>query len=82
MPRYFFDIDDGLRLVEDDAGQDLPDRRAARNMALASLPPIARDVIPNGNRHRITVLIRDEEDRPIFRARLELLAEWLDVPPD
>lgn len=82
MPRYYFDIDDGYRAVEDDTGQDLRDRQAARDMAIASLPPIAGDVMPNGNRHCVTVLVRNETERPIFRATLELVAEWLDRERD
>lgn len=80
MPRFYFDIDDGYRFIEDDAGQDLRDRNAARETAIASLPPIAGDVMPNGNRHRVTVLVRDARGKPVFRADLELVAEWLDQP--
>ncbi|MDS9468855.1 hypothetical protein RGQ15_14915 [Paracoccus sp. MBLB3053] len=78
MPRYFFDIDDGTRLIEDDTGLDLPDSQSARRMAIAVLPPIARDVMPNGDRQCVSVLVRDARDAPVFRARLELVAEWLD----
>ncbi|MTH79181.1 DUF6894 family protein [Paracoccus aestuariivivens] len=78
MPRFFFDIDDGLRFTFDDDGQALPDRAAARNMAISVLPPLARDVLPDGDRHAVSVVIRNEEGEAIFRAVLELVAEWLD----
>ncbi|MTH62442.1 DUF6894 family protein [Paracoccus litorisediminis] len=78
MPRYFFDIDDGLRFTSDELGQALPDRAAARHLAIAVLPPLARDVLPDGDRHAVSVVVRNEQGRRIFRAVLELVAEWLE----
>ena len=76
MPRYFFDIDDGTRQTRDDTGFDLPDLQTARDEALAVLPSLARDEIPDGDEHVLTVHVRDAEGQPIFRASLSLSSQW------
>lgn len=78
MPQFYFDIDDGERFTRDDGGLDCPDRRAARDYAIGVLPDLAREALPDGDRHEIVVTVRDESGRNVFRAVLSLKAEWLD----
>lgn len=77
MPRYYIDSDDGTNAVLDREGYDYPNNREARRAAIAHLPDMAGDVLPDGNRRKLTVLLRDATRRPIFRATLSLEAEWL-----
>jgi hypothetical protein len=82
MPRYFFDTDDGESHARDQDGLELSDPWEARDMALAVLPDIARDVIPRGDRRRnIVSIVRDESGEVMYSARLSLSAEWKVEPP-
>ena len=79
MPRFFFDTHDGGHSICDDEGIELASSDAAGRQALASLPDIARDVLPgDGDRHDITVDVRDETGRLMFTATLSLVARWID----
>ena len=81
MPCYFFDLDDGERQTRDQDGLELRGPWEARDMALAVLPDIARDVIPRGDRRNIVSSVRDERGEVMYTARLSLAAEWRVQPP-
>jgi hypothetical protein len=78
MPRYYFDIDDGESLTEDDDGLLLADIEDVRKHAIAALPSLAEEVLPDGDRQRFSVTVRNERGVPIFRASLSLSSEWLE----
>jgi hypothetical protein len=77
VPRFYFDIDDGDRSVSDDEGLVLDDVMAARAQAIAVLPEIARDHVGLGERQDFVSVVRDEGGRPVFKAKLSLVTEWL-----
>lgn len=76
MPRYFIESDDDDRLILDEAGVDLDDDGAARIYALAALPDMARDKIPDGDHRIFSVAVRDATGRIIYRASLTMQGEW------
>ena len=76
MPRYFFDTNDGDMLDLDDVGLDLTDHEAARREAIAALPDMARDKLPDGDRRNFSVRVRDEAGAAIYSASLALTGEW------
>ena len=78
MPRFFFDIQDQGSSSVDDLGIECATRSDARIAAIDALPDVARDALPDGDHHIITVTVRDEAHRTIFRASLTLEADWLD----
>ncbi len=80
MARYYFDIDDGDVATEDDDGTELDGLSEARNHAIAVLPSLARDVLPDGDRREFRVTLRDANGRSIFRASLSFRADWLIDP--
>jgi hypothetical protein len=61
MTRYFFDYHDATGVTRDEIGEDLPSVSAAREMALAALGDIARDVTRQGREDHLTIEIRDGE---------------------
>ncbi|MFC6738341.1 DUF6894 family protein [Methylobacterium tardum] len=70
MPRYFFDIHDG-QFQRDEEGVECADFEAARREAVASLPEMARFVLPNdSDTHAFTVLVRDEGGVIVYTATL------------
>lgn len=78
MPRYFIDTDDGDRKISDTEGYQFSNDQEARNAAIAHLPDIAGDVLPDGDSRTMSVVLRDEQKRAIFKAVLQLQGEWLD----
>jgi hypothetical protein len=77
MPRYFFDIHDGVHL-RDDEGTECADLQGAALEAKRLLPAIALDEIPkDGERQIITVLVTDEESHAVYSAVLAFVGMWL-----
>lgn len=76
MPRYFIDTNDDDVFVEDDEGQDFPNVEAAREVAQAALPDMARDKMPDGERRTFSACVRDEAGTVIYKATLTLTGEW------
>ncbi len=78
MPRFYFDVDDGHRQASDKEGTELSSREEARREAIAILPDIAREVLPDGDRWAFICRVRDAKGTVIFKATLLLTAEWTD----
>lgn len=77
MPRDHFDIYDGS-LGRDDEGTTLVDLPAVRQHVLRLLPHIARDEVPdNGDRPTFSVVVADEDGKPIYTATLSYTGPWL-----
>ena len=76
MPRFFFDTDDDSFAVKDEIGVDCPDKESARRAALACLPNMAHDVMPNGDKRRFRVSVRNEHGKEIYVAALTLEGVW------
>lgn len=80
MPLFYFDSDDGDQKLIDDIGMEFANIQEAREEAIRSLPDMARDVLPDGDRRSMWVSVRDEHGSQHFRATLSLLGEWLIQP--
>lgn len=77
MPLYYIDTDDGTNSSMDREGYVYANNQEARNAAISHLPDMAGDVLPDGNRRKLTVLLRNEDRIPIFKATFSLEGEWL-----
>jgi hypothetical protein len=83
MPKYFFDVYDGVQHFRDEEGGELPDRYAARKEALMVIPNIARDRSPlEGSRRDFIVDVRSETGKVFFTVTLSLAARWLQDQPE
>lgn len=76
MARFFFDITDGVTMV-DDTGTEFPNAHAARDAAIRTLPDIARDEMGTRGGRMFSVQMRDDFGRYLFTASLNLSARWL-----
>jgi hypothetical protein len=76
MPRYFIDTDDNHTLVIDDEGEELPDDNAARRSALAALPDMARDKMPDGDHRTFCASARNVTGEVVYTATLTLVGAW------
>lgn len=75
MPRFYFDLDDGDHRTIDDEGMELTSLDEAKRRAIAVLPAMARDVLPDGDIHVVVADVRDESGRGRIRATLTLVVE-------
>ena len=70
MPRFCFDIHDG-EWDRDSVGIECTDVENAIQQAKLTLPAMALDEIPrDGDHHTVTVLVTDEDGRPVYTATL------------
>lgn len=66
MPTYYFDVADGVSVV-DDTGADLPDDEAARRHAIRISGDMMRSAdIARWRGDEWTVHVRDEDDRIVY----------------
>jgi hypothetical protein len=80
MPRYFFDIHDGARSTTDDTGVELDGLEAARQEAARTLGEIARDILPDGDRHEVVIEVKDEAGQRVLAAKLSVSIEPTELP--
>ena len=79
MLRYYFDTYNSGPLTLDEEGLELDGLAAAQHEALAGLADLARDLVPKAKQGCMSVHVRDEAGRIVFRATLSLQVE--DDPP-
>ena len=70
MPRYFFDLHDGVLRFPDDFGDDFNDFEEARQHVQVILADIARDAMPGGDERSFSCELRDEAHDLVYRGRL------------
>ena len=80
MPRYYFDLYDNDQLTTDDEGVELRDLYEAREQAQKVLPDITRDVMPDGDRRDLTVILRCHEKRIRLQTTLSMRTVWIEAP--
>ncbi len=78
MPLYFFDTDNGDHHHRDDDGLELADDAAARAMAQETLPDMAHDALPDGERRAFTVLVRAYDRTLLYSVSLTMAGQWHD----
>ena len=76
MPRYFFDVEDGDRTV-DEVGMELEGARVAAIEAMKTLLDVGRFEVVIKNERRLTVVVRDESGKSVYRTEMAIEADWL-----
>lgn len=76
MPRYFFDVEDGDRTV-DEVGMELEGPRAAAVEAMKTLLEIGRFEVVIKDERRLTVVVRDESGKSVYRTEMAIEADWI-----
>lgn len=76
MARYFFDVENGS-LTVDDAGMTLEGPDAIAGAAMTTLLEIAKFEVVANNERELSVTVRDEAGKPVYRTSLTIRAGWL-----
>ena len=76
MERYYFDIGNG-HLTVDTEGRELAGADAIAEAAMSTLLEVARFEVVANNERELSVSVRNEEGKPIYRASVTVRAGWL-----
>jgi hypothetical protein len=68
MPRFYFDVREGVRFAPDEEGLEFPDVETAEREAATTAAEIGRDLLPKG----VTVEVRNEHGQRIITATVTL----------
>ena len=80
MPLFYFDIYDDGKLARDEFGVELDSLYEAREQAIALLPDLARDGLPDGDSHDFTAVVRCTGGRVRYEATLSFRGNWVEAP--
>ena len=80
VPRFFFDLRDNAQVDRDDEGLEFESIEKARDEAARSLAEIAKFVLPGVDVRELTMEVRDDAERPLFRTMLRY--EYQAQPPE
>lgn len=80
MTRYFFDTSDGDLSLDDEIGEEMDGPETARKAALAALPDMVKDKLPNGDRRTFRARVRDEAGAVVYAVTLTLEGGWGATP--
>ncbi|RZI60874.1 MAG: hypothetical protein EOP94_01240 [Zymomonas sp.] len=72
MPRFFIDTTDDDLFVKDAEGAEYPDLDAAKAAAVAALPDMAREKLPDGDARNFLALVRGADGQNLLQASLLL----------
>ncbi len=77
MPRFFIDTSDQDSFFRDDEGLEFDDVEAAKDAAVASLPDMARDILPDGDSRTFLAIVRDADGRTLLQAVMSFGVLWM-----
>ncbi|MER0238920.1 hypothetical protein [Fulvimarina sp. MAC8] len=77
MNTYFFDVRDNDKISRDSVGVFCVSDADIRKKAIETLPGLAGDVLPDGDQHEISVLVREKGGTYVFIATLLLISHWI-----
>lgn len=82
MPRFFFDIREGARFVEDTEGLEFPDLDAAEREAAETAASIGRDLLPKGVAREVTVEVSNEHRQRVLTVTVSLTLDRVHPYPN
>src|SRR5215204_2941299 len=81
MPRFFFDVREGVRFTPDDDGLEFPNIDAAEHEAAECAAAIGRDLLPKGTARSVTVEVRNQFGQRVITATVTLAVDRVDPLP-
>lgn len=77
MPRFFFDVDDGICNARDAVGDDFQTEQMACREAESLLYAMAKDMPGTLQQDKLLVVVRDAAAVPVCQVQLTLRVDWL-----
>lgn len=72
MPRFYFDVREGLAFTQDEEGLEYPNIARAEREACITAAEIGRDALPKGHVRDVTVEVKNEDRQRIVTVRLRM----------
>lgn len=82
MPRYFFDVREGMRFVPDDDGLEFDSLDAAEQEAACTAAEIGRDRLPKGDTREVTVEVKNEHHQRVLTVKVSMEIDRVEPPPE
>lgn len=79
--RFYFDVEGPKAKTQDEEGLTFESPAAARDAALGALTQIGADEITK-DAMSVSITVRDESRRPLYRADLVVREEWIVEKPE
>jgi hypothetical protein len=79
--RFYFDVREGVRFVQDHDGLLLPDLDTAEREAAKAAAAIGRDLLPAGTARSVTVEVRNEHGQRVVTATVTLAVDRVHPEP-
>ncbi|MGE5271224.1 MAG: DUF6894 family protein [Thiohalocapsa sp.] len=81
MPRFYFDVREGVTFSADNEGVELVDLDAAERHAAEGAAEIGRDLLPKGGHRSVTVEVRNEHGQRVVTATVILALDRVHPEP-
>ncbi len=75
MPRYYFDVCDGVLFIPDDEGFELGGPQVAERMAMQAAADMARDSLPKGDADDLAVEVHDQDGKRVLTVTVAMRVE-------
>jgi hypothetical protein len=81
VPRFYFDVREGMRFVPDTVGLEFDSLDAAERAAAETAAEIGRELLPKGDAREITVEVRNEHRQRVLTITVSMQIERMEPPP-
>jgi hypothetical protein len=81
VPRYYFDLYEGVELMRDEEGSAFDSLDAAVQGAARSAAEIGTNRLAKGDFTDVVLEVRDERDQRTFTVTASMRFDWHDLPP-
>ena len=75
MARFYFDVDDNGSVYPDEEGTDCANLAIVKKEAISALVDMIRETLPDGDRHRLAIKVRDERGAVVLQVALNFEVE-------
>jgi hypothetical protein len=82
MPRYYFDIREGLRFVRDESGEDFDGFETAERGALRTVAELGRDRLLKGDAGDLTLEMRNETHQRVLSVTAAIKINRIEPSPE
>jgi hypothetical protein len=75
MPRFYFDVCEGVRFIPDEEGLELDGLEVAERMATRAAADMARDSLPKGDAQALAVEVHDTDGKRVLTVTVRMHVE-------
>ena len=81
MPRFYFDVREGVKFISDEKGLEFDSLEAAEREAATAAAEIGRDHLPKGDSREVTVEVSNEHRQRVLTVKVSMDIDQVEPPP-